>query len=116
ARETLATAKPADAALLVQIRLATDASGQSAAVEDTVRHLAGDAPLDVRRSVRSPVGALLPDGSETTLLVLADAETPERATLTTGDWGAALHVAAAESLGLAVGDAVVFGDGTELEV
>ncbi|MEP6478769.1 MAG: FtsX-like permease family protein [Rhodoglobus sp.] len=118
-RESLSAATATDAAVQAQIRLAADPAAQIAKVHDVLGGLLGDLPVDLNRTLQSdPLGATLADGSETELIVGADPELEQRATLESGSWPTAaatpvetaIQADAATQLHLAVGDTVTIGE------
>ncbi len=106
----LATSDGSAATTTVQTRVAPDRDAQDATVRAVVtEHLPG---AMVTGTVHTPPLAVA--GADADVVLLADADLPEVATLTAGDWPSgpgqgALHAEAAAALAVGVGDELTIG-------
>ncbi len=127
-RAELASTTGTDAAARWQIRLARDADAQADAAASVLdRMIVPHGAAWTRTVETAPVDAVTEDGTAFGAVLLADAGVPDRAELASGSWPDAdeavsaaaaadaepttLHAAAADALGLGVGDVVVLEDG-----
>lgn len=110
-RTVLEESEGSASTVTVQTRVAEDAAGQ----DDAVRRAAADLlpGAVVAGTVRTP--PLAAAGADADVVLLADPDLAEHATLTDGDWAGGpgqgvLHTQAAEALEVAVGDELTIGE------
>ncbi len=111
-REALTSGPPTSVAVQVTSRLADDSDQQTDAIEHLINDAFTQTDVTVHRTVRSTPVDGVAAGQQVELIFTADSGITERGSLVTGDWpseagGVAVHAAAADALGLSVGDEVL---------
>src|SRR5690554_4481162 len=109
-RETLTAAPATSQAVQVTARLATDRDQQADDIRQLIDRAFATADVAVHRTVRSTPVAAQFDGDPSQLILMADPQLGQYATVVDGEWpstgsnSAAVHANAADRLGIAVGD------------
>lgn len=114
-RQVIADATPTAGAMRIQTRLSDDAQAQDETIRGVIRTALRDARADVLRTTMTDAAPTAIDGEPTPMIVASIPWLADHADLVEGDWPAAddeaaLQAAAADALGLRVGDEFTIDD------